>query len=139
MQVAIFKQYDGTVCMMVPTQEFLDLGNTVQETGIKDIPAALNVPQVASSKQSLVKAYDRPDATNTNVQRYNFVTEQWENLLDGSGAVIPVTGTITHNHNFLVMNQSALPSDRFFTAWEIQDSQLTSGAGTASHPPFFTS
>lgn len=138
-QVAIFKTYDGTVAMMIPTQEMIDLGNTVQEIGIRDIPKTIDVPQVAPAKQHLIKAFDRPDATNTNVQRYNSITEQWENVLDESGNVIPVTGTITHTHNFLVVNRSALPSELFFSAWEIQDSALTSGAGSADHPPFFTS
>ena len=138
-QVAIFKQYEGTVSMMIPSQEFIDQGNTVQEIGVRDIPKPLAVPQVASANQSLIRAYDRPDATDTNVQRYNFITQQWENVLDGSGNPIPITGSNTHNHNFLVVNRSTLPSERFFSAWEIADSALTSGTGTADHPPFFTS
>ena len=138
-QVAIFKQYDGTVSMLIPTQEMLDLGHTVTEIAARDIPKPLAVPQVASGSQSLIKAYDKPDANNQYVIRYNLVTSAWEQVKDGSNNPIAVTGTITHNFNFLIVTRSTLPSERFFSAWAIDSATLTSGTGSADHPPFFTS
>lgn len=139
MEVAIFKQYDGSVGMLIASQEMLDLGHTVAEVAARDIPAPLSIPEVDPAKQHLIKEYDKPDANGVNVLRYNGSTGQYETLLDDAGNVIPVTGTINYSHDFLVLDDSTLPSERFFAAWEVDSALLVTGSGTAAHPDFYGS
>ena len=137
MEVVIFKQYGGAVSQMTVTQEMYDNGWTTAQVATRDVPGTLNVPQVAAEHQDLIRVYDIPDANNQFVLRYNFDTGLWEQVLDENDLPIAVVGNIQYDHNFLVLDDSTLPTVRFFAAWEIDSALLVTGTGTQSHPAFY--
>ena len=137
MEMIVYKEYNGNVCLMQVSQEMYDNGWTTQQVGVRDVPGPINVPQVAAEHQDLIKVYDIPDANNQFVLRHNFETGTWEQVLDDIGLPIAIIGSVTFEHNFLVLDDSTLPSMRFFGAWEIDDALLVSGAGTQAHPDFY--
>ena len=132
MEVAVYKDYneDG-VNMLIASDEILSMGLSVTDVATRDIPGPVTVPEVAEDKQALIKEGDIPDADGNFVMRYDEVTQSYQQLLDEDGNPIAVTGSITYSHNFLVLDDSTLPTDRFFSAWEIDSALLVSGSGTA--------
>lgn len=138
MEVAIYKEYNQTsVCLLEATDEMLNDGFTVTQVATLDIPGHLTIPKVADELQHLIREYDIADSNGEFVLRYDQVTKSWFQLLDTNGQAIAVTGTISYDHDFLVVDRNSLPSHRFFEAWEINNNLLLSGKGEGSHPDWY--
>ena len=137
MEMIVYNDYQGNVCLMQVSQEMYDEGWTTQQVGVRDVPGPIDIPQVALEHQDKIQIYDIPDANNQFVLRYNFDSGTWEQVKDDNGLPIAITGVITHEHKFLVLDSATLPSQRFFNAWEIDDALLVSGSGTQAHPDFY--
>lgn len=137
MEMIVYKNYLGNVCLMQVSQEMYDNGWTTQQVGVRDVPGPVNIPQVALEHQDKIQIYDIPDGNNEFVLRHDYDTGLWGQVKDDNGQPIPITGVITHEHKFLVLDSATLPSQRFFDAWEIDDALLVSGSGTQAHPDFY--
>lgn len=137
MEMIVYKNYLGNVCLMQVSQEMYDNGWTTQQVGVRDVPAPIDIPQVALEHQDKIQIYDIPDGNNEFVLRHDYDTGLWGQVKDDNGQPIPITGVITHEHKFLVLDSATLPSQRFFDAWEIDDALLVSGSGTQAHPDFY--
>lgn len=105
-QRIIYKTLEGGVCVIIPSQESLDL-YSIEAIALKDVPGPVTVHDVPTGTFEIDK---------------------------DSGEQYEVMGPRIHTFAFKIVDAADIPSDRTWrSAWEVDAATLTDGVGAESN------